>query len=92
VNRQRQSAATSTHSFPASRRRQRAQPDDRNEFLGTAVTLELAIGGKLASAKLTGYFETDFLGAGPPQTTAKVIVCVPDAPGWGQAAFENGGR
>ena len=53
--------------------------------------LSLLAEGKLSSAKLTGYVETDFLGAGITsnnnQTNSYVLRL---RQGWGQAKFDNG--
>jgi hypothetical protein len=63
------------------------------EFNGTARQSQLTLKaeGKLASVKLTGYVETDFLGTGISsnnnQTNSYVLRL---RQGWGQAKFDNG--
>jgi len=60
-------------------------------FSARQSRLSLLLEGKLASAKLTGYFETDFLGAGTTSNNRESNSYVfRMRQGWGQAAFENG--
>lgn len=60
-------------------------------FTARQSRLSLLLEGKLASAKVTGYFEADFLGAGTTSNNRESNSYVfRMRQGWGQAAFENG--
>jgi hypothetical protein len=62
-----------------------------NNFSGRQSRLSLLVDGKAGSAKLSGYYEADFLGVGTTsndrQTNSYVFR---QRQVWGQAAFENG--
>jgi hypothetical protein len=60
-------------------------------FTARQSRLSLLLEAKLASAKVTGYIETDFLGAGTTSNNRESNSYVfRMRQGWGQAAFENG--
>jgi hypothetical protein len=60
-------------------------------FSARQSRLSLLLESKLASAKVTGYIETDFLGAGTTSNNRESNSYVfRMRQGWGQAAFDNG--
>jgi hypothetical protein len=60
-------------------------------FTARQSRLSLLLESKLASAKVTGYIETDFLGAGTTSNNRESNSYVfRMRQGWGQAAFDNG--
>jgi archaellum component FlaC len=60
-------------------------------FSGRQTRLSLLVEGKLASAKLSGYLEADFLGAGTTSNNRQSNSYVfRDRQAYGQVAFDNG--
>src|ERR1700691_125527 len=70
-----------------------ASQSSMSEFFGTGrqSRISMLAEGKLASAKLSGYYEADFLSAGiTSNNNQSNSYTLPQRQAWGQAAFDNG--